>query len=99
MQHNDLFINVWAAYPFCLVPVFFPNAFWLGLSMVLFALGQFVVHGVVMNWKLRSLYNPGLGTVVFGFLAWYLFEVYFTSMCRCGIGPSPLSAWYFLAEL
>lgn len=78
-QNNDLFINVWAAYPFCLLPVFFPNAYWLGLSMVLFAAGQLVVHGVVINWKLRRLYNPGLGTVVFGFVplgAWYLFEVY-----------------------
>jgi hypothetical protein len=74
-----LCINVWAAYPFCLLPVFFPDALWLGFAMVLFGVGQFVVHGVWMNRKLRSLYNPGFATVVFGFLPlglWYLFEVY-----------------------
>jgi hypothetical protein len=78
-QNNNLFINVWAAYPFCLIPVFFPTALWLGLAMVLFGVGQFVVHAFVNNSKLRSLYNPGLATVVLGFLplgAWYLFEVY-----------------------
>jgi hypothetical protein len=62
-QNNNLFINVWAAYPFCLLPVFFPNALSLDLVMVLFGVGQLVVHAVVNNSKLRSVYNPGLATV------------------------------------
>jgi hypothetical protein len=78
-QNNNLFINVWAAYPFCLLPVFFPNALWLGLAMVLFGVAQFFIHGFVNNLKLKTIYNPGFATVVFGFLplgAWYLFELY-----------------------
>ena len=78
-QDNDLFINVWAAYPITLLPVFFPNAIWMGLAMVLFGVGQFVVHAIVFNVKLKYFYNPGVFTVVFMYLplnAWYLVEVY-----------------------
>ena len=77
-QNNALFINL-AAYPFCLLPVFFPHAVWLGLAMVLFTLGQFIVHGVVGNRKLKSLYNPGLVAVVFAhapLCVWYLVQIY-----------------------
>ena len=77
-QNNALFINL-LAYPFCLLPVFFPNAVWLGFAMVLFTLGQFIFHEVVINRKLKSLYNPGLVAVVFAHLplsVWYLVEIY-----------------------
>ncbi|HQZ13275.1 MAG TPA: HXXEE domain-containing protein [Devosia sp.] len=78
-QNNNLFINVWAAYPYVLLPVSFPGAVWLGFGMVLFGVAQFFIHGVGMNLKLKSFYNPGLATVVFGYLplnAWYVVEVY-----------------------
>jgi hypothetical protein len=34
-QNNALIVNVFAAYPFYLAPVFFPEAIWLGLAPVL----------------------------------------------------------------
>lgn len=74
-QNNNLFINVWAAYPITLLPVFFPNAVWMGFGMVLFGVGQFIVHAIAFNIKLKYFYNPGLVTVVFLYLplnAWYL---------------------------
>ena len=78
-QNNNLFINVWAAYPITLLPVFFPNAVWMGFGIVLFGVGQFIVHGIVFNVKLKYFYNPGMVTVVLLYLplnAWYLVEVY-----------------------
>jgi len=47
--------------------------------MVLFTLGQFIVHGVITNAKLKSLYNPGLTAVILGHVpigVWYLVEAY-----------------------
>ncbi len=45
-QNSAMVINVFAAYPFYLIPVFFPTVIWLGLAPVLFGMLQFVVHGV-----------------------------------------------------
>ena len=61
-----LCVNIFAAYPFYLLPVLFPNLIWLGLAQILFGMvGQLIVHGFVINRKLHSFYNPGLGAVVF----------------------------------
>lgn len=88
-QANCAFINVvaWGAY---LVPVFFPNLIWLGIAQVLFGMGQFVVHGIIINRKLKTIYNPGLAAVVFGHIPlgiWYFIEAYRTS---------PVSGWDWL---
>jgi hypothetical protein len=45
-QNNAFVINVPLAYSFYLVPVFFPEAVWVGLAPVLFGFGQFVGHGI-----------------------------------------------------
>jgi hypothetical protein len=77
-QNNALVINVFAAYPFYLLPVFFPGTVWLGLAPILFGFGQFLMHGIFANIKLRWLYNPGLAAVVLGHIPlgiWYLSEV------------------------
>ncbi len=34
-------------------------------ASISFGLGQFIVHGIVNNIKMRSFYNPGLFSVVF----------------------------------
>ena len=59
-----LCVNVLAAYPFYLFPVF-PNLIWLGLAQILFGVvGQLIAHGIVINLKLHSFYNPGLVSVL-----------------------------------
>ena len=89
-QANCAFINV-TAWAFYLVPVFVPGAVWLGLAQVLFGMvGQLIVHGVVINTRLKTLYNPGLAAVVLGHIPlgiWYLVEVN---------GRSQLSGWDWL---
>ena len=78
-QANCAFINI-VAWGFYLVPVFFPEAVWLGLFQVLFGMvGQLIVHGIVINIKLKTVYNPGLAAVMLGHVPlgiWYLVEVY-----------------------
>jgi Protein of unknown function with HXXEE motif len=78
-QNNAFFINVGLAYPFYMIPVFFPDVVWLGLAPVLFGIGQLFMHGIVGNWKLKSFYSPGLAAVALGHVPlgiWYIIEVY-----------------------
>jgi len=66
LNANQCFIsNVFLTYPFYIIPVFFPHVIWLGLAQVFLGMFQLLAHGVAVNIKLKSLYNPGLGAVVF----------------------------------
>ena len=77
-RNNAAFVNL-LAWVFYLVPVFFPKFIWLGLGQILFGLiGQVIEHGVIINRKLKTLYNPGLVAVVLGHVPLgilYLMEV------------------------
>lgn len=79
-RRSSLWVNVFLAYPGYLLPVIFPKLIWLGLAQVLFGMaGQLVVHGIVINRKLGSIYNPGLGAVLFLHIpigAYYIEYVY-----------------------
>ena len=73
--------NVVAAYPFYLLPVFFPNVIWLGLAPMLFGIMQFFVHGVLTNKKMKSIYNPGLGAVVLLHVPIGVYYIYYVVSC------------------
>jgi hypothetical protein len=89
-QANCAFINItgWVLY---LAPAFFPGAVSLGLAQVLFGMvGQLIVHGFVINIRLKTAYNPGLAAVVLGHIPlgiWYLLQVN---------GQSHVSGWDWL---
>ncbi|MFJ9381215.1 HXXEE domain-containing protein [Streptomyces sp. NPDC101455] len=89
-QNNAAFINI-LAWAFYVVPIFFPGQVWLGLGQVLFGMvGQFVIHVVQTNIKLKSFYNPGQAAVLLGHVPlgiWYLIEVY---------GQNLISGWDWL---
>jgi len=52
---------------FYIPPIAFPNLIWLGLMPILFgAIGQSISHLVVNNIAMRTWYNGGLATTVFG---------------------------------
>ncbi|HEY4321009.1 MAG TPA: HXXEE domain-containing protein [Gemmatimonadales bacterium] len=63
-----LITNVFLAYPFYLAAICWPRVIWLGSAVVLFGMLQFIVHGLVINVRRKSFYNPGLATVMFLFL-------------------------------
>lgn len=64
-QFSAMFTNVFFAYVIYLLPVLFPNVIWLGIAPMLMGMMQFMVHGIMTNLKMKSIYNPGLGAVVF----------------------------------
>jgi len=76
-QNSAMAINLLAAYGFYLIPIFFPDVLWLGLAPVLFGIAQFAIHGVVTNWKLRSIYNPGLAAVMLGHIPIGIVYIYY----------------------
>ncbi|MGJ5712806.1 HXXEE domain-containing protein [Staphylococcus auricularis] len=66
-QMSALLINWGTALILYIPPIFFPEKIWFGLSPILFGgLAQLIVHGVVNNKMMGTLYNVGLATVLFG---------------------------------
>lgn len=66
LNANQCFIsNVFLTYAFYIAAVFFPGIIWLGLAQVIAGMLQVFAHGIVVNIRLKSLYNPGLGATVF----------------------------------
>jgi hypothetical protein len=64
-RQSALIINVFIAYSFYILAIIFSNVIWLGLATMFFGMAQIVVHGIMWNKKMHSIYNPGLFAVVF----------------------------------
>jgi hypothetical protein len=56
---------VFLTYPFYVIPVLFPHVIWLGIMQIGQGLIQVPLHGLVMNLKMKSPYNPGMISCVF----------------------------------
>ncbi|PYH40140.1 HXXEE domain-containing protein [Aspergillus saccharolyticus JOP 1030-1] len=65
---SAMFTNVLSTYGLYLPVIFFPEVTWLGLTTILFSFSQVWIHGIMINSKLGSIYNPGLTAVVLGFV-------------------------------
>jgi hypothetical protein len=57
--------NTFLTYAFYIIPIFLPKMIWLGLAQVMLGMLQIIAHGIMMNIRLKSIYNPGLGAAVF----------------------------------
>ena len=57
--------NTFLTYAFYIIPIFLPNIIWLGLAQIMLGMLQILAHGIMMNIRLKSFYNPGLGATVF----------------------------------
>lgn len=70
--------NVIFCYLSYIIPICFPNMIWMGASQVLAGVWQVPGHGIMMNLRLKSVYNPGLASTVFlqtpvaGYYIWYV---------------------------
>ncbi|MDO4552204.1 MAG: HXXEE domain-containing protein [Bacillota bacterium] len=78
-KNSSFIVNVILAYPFYLVPIFLPKVIWLGLAQVLFGMLQLIVHGLFINVKIKGLYNPGLGAVVFLHIPIGIYYIWYVS--------------------
>ena len=101
-QFNSAFVNVLAAYPFYIVPIFFPHQIWLGLAPILFNLMELLIHGVGATAASKSAYNPGLFTCLPWLIlsVWYIVEVSrdgLASGADWGIAVGYLLVWVVLA--
>ena len=77
-QLSSAVANVTFAYVFYLLPVFFPDTIWLGLStMIVGGVLQVIGHGILVNYEIRSLYSSGVATAVFGWLPLGVVYVYY----------------------
>ena len=99
-RKSAFMVNVIGAYPFYILPILFPNLIWLGLAQVLFGMAQILIHGILINVKMKSWYNPGLAAVVL--LHWpigiyYIWYIYANGLIQswhwfAGIGVTVLAA-------
>lgn len=76
-KNSSLVVNVFLAYPLYIIPIFLPNVIWLGLIQVLAGVAQIFVHGISINMKMKSLYNPGLAAVVFLHIPIAIYYIWF----------------------
>ena len=76
-KNSSLVVNVFLAYPLYIIPIFLPNVIWLGLIQVLAGVAQIFVHGISINRKMKSLYNPGLAAVVFLHIPIAIYYIWF----------------------
>ncbi len=66
LNRNSAFIvNIIVAYPMYILAIIFPELIWYGIATMLFGMAQFLIHGIYINVKMKSFYDPGLGAVVF----------------------------------
>ncbi|CAK7235074.1 hypothetical protein SEUCBS140593_009159 [Sporothrix eucalyptigena] len=62
--HSAMITNLFATYGLYLPPIFFPEAPWFSLGPIILGFGQIVIHGININAKMHSFYNPGVGSVI-----------------------------------
>lgn len=78
-QVNAMFGNFCFAVLVYLLPLFLPDIRFLTLAAAVFAFVEVLMHLVVFNIALKTWYNPGLLTAVFGLLPislWYFSQVW-----------------------
>ncbi|HEY2643727.1 MAG TPA: HXXEE domain-containing protein [Galbitalea sp.] len=66
LNANQVLIsNVFLTYPFYVIPVFCPHLIWLGIMQIGQGMLQSPFHGVFLNVKLKTPYNPGMFSCLF----------------------------------
>ncbi|MBL4953699.1 HXXEE domain-containing protein [Neobacillus sp. YIM B02564] len=59
-------------------PIIWPDAIWFGLAPILFGgFAQLLMHGIVNNRMLKSVYNAGLASTVLGHLPIAIVYIYY----------------------
>lgn len=96
-QNSAMITNVLVTYTVYLLPVFFPHVIWLGLAPIVMGMVQFIVHGIATNIKMKSIYNPGLGAVVFLHFPIGIYYIWYITANRLAQGTDWLFGFVYLA--
>ncbi len=57
--------NVFFCYLSYIIPILFPGVIWMGAAQVFAGVWQVPGHGIALNVRLKSFYNPGLASSLF----------------------------------
>ena len=57
--------NVVCMYPLYIAAIIWCEFYLLGLVTMYFHITQIIMHGIIINKKLHTKYNPGMGTIIF----------------------------------
>jgi len=64
MNKNTSFVcNVCIMYPLYIAGIIFSNCYVWGLMLMFFSISQVIIHGIILNVKMKRLYNPGVATM------------------------------------
>ncbi|KAJ4316017.1 hypothetical protein N0V84_008081 [Fusarium piperis] len=61
---SAMITNTVATYGLYLPPIFYPEKIWFGLGPMIMGFGQVLIHGMNINAKMHSFYNPGLASAI-----------------------------------
>ena len=70
-------VNICCAYPIYLIGIIFCNIHVISIFIAYFTIAQFFVHGIMMNRKMGTLYNPGIGTALFILIPIGIYSLWF----------------------
>lgn len=58
-------VNICCAYPIYIIGIIFPHIYMLSIFIAYFTMAQILMHGIMMNIRMKTIYNPGVGTALF----------------------------------
>ena len=97
-QFSSAVANCVFAYVFYLLPVFFPHTIWLGLAPVLVGVViQTAGHCFYVNYRIRSLYSPGVATTILGFIPVGAIYIYYIEANGLATGWDWVAALAYLS--
>lgn len=70
-------VNICCAYPIYILGIIFSNSLPLCLFVTYFTMPQILMHGILMNIKMRTFYNPGVATAAFVMLPAGIYSLWF----------------------
>ena len=72
-------VNICCAYPIYIAGIVFSHIHVLSIFITYFTMAQILMHGIMMNKKMGTLYNPGVGTALFVMVPVGIYSLWFIS--------------------
>lgn len=70
-------VNICCAYPIYILGIVFSSFLPLCIFVTYFTMPQILMHGILMNSKMRTFYNPGVATAAFVMLPAGIYSLWF----------------------
>lgn len=70
-------VNVCCAYPIYMIGIVFIEVHVISIFVIYFTMAQILMHGLMMNKKMETLYNPGVATALFVMIPVGIYSIWF----------------------